>query len=138
MTAPDPCPRCGSACEAVSGPVPDRWGVRCIECGLWADDREGTEAEAIAAWNRRALPARGVGVKPWPQEEIAPGVYADVDPESLAALAPTDAAQARVAALREAAEIARDFEANGVCGIQRCTGGMILKQILALIGEART
>lgn len=56
----------------------------------------------------------------------------------LAALASTDAAQARVAALREAAEIARDFEANGVCGIQRCTGGMILKQILALIGEART
>lgn len=57
MTAPDPCPRCGSACEAVRGPVPDRWGVRCIECGLWADDRERTEAEAIAAWSRRALPA---------------------------------------------------------------------------------
>lgn len=53
MNAPDPCPRCGSACEAVRGPVPDRWGVRCVECGLWADDREGTEAEAIAAWNFR-------------------------------------------------------------------------------------
>ena len=63
MNAPDPCSRCGSACEAVRGPVPDRWGVRCLECGLWADDRAATEAEAIAAWNRRAaLPARGVGV----------------------------------------------------------------------------
>ena len=72
MTAPDPCPRCGSACEAVSGPVPDRWGVRCIECGLWADDREGTEAEAIAAWNRRAIPAREVGVD---VEEVARAIY---------------------------------------------------------------
>jgi len=44
----------------------------------------------------------------------------------------TDAAQAREAALREAAEIARDFEANGVCGIQRSTGGMIAEKILAL------
>ena len=44
----------------------------------------------------------------------------------------------REAALREAAEIARDFEANGVCGIQKCTGGMIRKQILALIQKGDT
>lgn len=61
MTAPDPCPRCVGACEAVRGPVPGRWGVRCRDCDLWADDRKETEAEAIAAWNRRAVSVR---VKP--------------------------------------------------------------------------
>ena len=49
-----------------------------------------------------------------------------------------DPAAIREAALREAAEIARDFEANGVCGIQKCTGGMIRKQILALIQKGDT
>lgn len=57
MTAPDPCPRCRGVCKAVRGSVPDKWGVKCLECDLWADDREPTEAEAIAAWSRRALPA---------------------------------------------------------------------------------
>ena len=40
------------------------WAVWCVECKAQMESIS-TEAEAIAAWNRRAaLPARGVGVKP--------------------------------------------------------------------------
>lgn len=46
-----------------------------------------------------------------------------------------DAAAIREVALREAAKVALDFEVNGVCGIQRCTGRMINESILALLTE---
>ena len=64
MTAPDllPCPFCGGEAETVTGPIPRKWGVRCINCDVWRDDRCESEGDAITAWNTRAaLPARGVG-----------------------------------------------------------------------------
>ena len=63
----EPCPFCGGEAETITGPIPRKWGVRCINCDVWRDDRCDSEGDAIASWNRRAaLPARGVGVKPPP------------------------------------------------------------------------
>lgn len=49
-----PCPFCGGEAETIMGPVPCKWGVRCINCDVWRDDRCDTKTEAIASWNRRA------------------------------------------------------------------------------------
>lgn len=65
-----PCPFCGGEAETIMGPVPCKWGVRCINCDVWRDDRCDSEGDAIASWNRRALPARGVGVKPLSAKQI--------------------------------------------------------------------
>lgn len=74
-----PCPFCGGEAETTLGPIPGKWGVWCKECDVWRDDREATEADAIAAWNRRAaLPARGVGVKPEAAETLAKEMQAIV------------------------------------------------------------
>lgn len=54
MTDLLPCPFCGGSAETTLGPIPGKWGARCKDCDVWRDDREATEAEAIAIWNRRA------------------------------------------------------------------------------------
>lgn len=51
-----PCPFCGGEAETITGPIPRKWGVRCINCDVWRDDRCESEGDAIASWNRRAAP----------------------------------------------------------------------------------
>lgn len=52
-----PCPSCGTA-PGQNGPWlnPDSWYVACQKCGLSTRDFD-TDAEAIAAWNRRPSPS---------------------------------------------------------------------------------
>lgn len=47
------CPFCGGIAKVCEGPNHRWWGTICDDCGVWRDDRHGTQAEAIAAWNRR-------------------------------------------------------------------------------------
>ena len=126
----------------------DKWGyASCDACGARGPevrtnydraDNAPWRAEAIAAWNRRAIPARGVGadavldaahaylVQQYGHSALAHPIDRA---RILAALepAPTDAAQVREAALREAAEACRYDDAHD------CRAA-----IIALIGEART
>ena len=55
MTTPEllPCPFCGGCAVALTGPVTTLWGVSCLRCACWLDDRAPTADQAIAAWNRR-------------------------------------------------------------------------------------
>lgn len=110
-----PCPFCGGEAETVTGPIPRKWGVRCINCDVWRDDRCESEGDAITAWNTRAaLPARWV-----PDYTLAPHLQKIVDGAKAVPqwdtqadrLAPTlSAALAlpEVAALVEAAKEARE------------------------------
>lgn len=53
MTALAPCPFCGGKAERTSKPNSRIYvEIGCNECEVWQD--MPTEAEAIAAWNRRA------------------------------------------------------------------------------------
>lgn len=49
-----PCPFCKGAAEIITGPITDRFGVRCTSCGVWRDDRATAKLGAIYAWNTRA------------------------------------------------------------------------------------
>ena len=158
-----PCPFCGGEARKWQDPSHSAaWFIGCDDGDTdcfgsihWAE----TEAEAIAAWNRRAaLPARGVG-----EYTLAPHLQKIVDGAKAAPqwdiqadrLAPTDAAQAREAALlSDAASVIRDLMAayskpderlccNGhECGCQGATVQMqaeyYANEFLALIGEPRT
>lgn len=55
MSGPElkPCPFCGGQGVALTGPVQTLWGVTCLRCSCWLDDRAPTAIEAVAAWNRR-------------------------------------------------------------------------------------
>ena len=124
-----PCPFCGGEAKLKLGR--GAWGVLCtcggkafihtydggfVSTGKTTDE---AKASAIAAWNRRAaLPARGVGVKPWGWiggnaachhahvNELAEGLQSCTSCGAVrsAALSPapasTDAAQAREDAAR--------------------------------------
>ncbi len=57
-----PCPFCGGNAEIITGPIADRFGVRCTSCGVWRDDRAKERLGAIYAWNTRA--AQPVAVAP--------------------------------------------------------------------------
>lgn len=48
-----PCPFCGGAAQAVTGPVPQRWGVVCDSCDVFQDSRSPSRDEAIGVWNTR-------------------------------------------------------------------------------------
>ena len=65
-----PCPFCGGEAETCLGPIRGKWGTRCKNCDVWRDDRENSEAEAIAAWNRRA---------PDPRDEVIRGLCEAVE-----------------------------------------------------------
>lgn len=120
-----PCPFCGgeAAYKEYTGEYQNR--VFCTACplemwGTWLED-----PSILAAWNRRALPARGMGVDAVAVKNAVMGwVWAEDSDVSkrlgpkhtdaliariLAALepAPTDAAQAREAAIRECADALR-------------------------------
>lgn len=58
-----PCPFCGGEAEAIIGPVANKWGVECLKCDAWRDDRKDTKEAAITAWNHR---------DPWRPIETAP------------------------------------------------------------------
>lgn len=67
-----PCPRCGSPVSAHAGAFGDWWDIQCTaeNCRLHLPDAGETEAQAIAAWNRRTpdTPARPEGetaASPW-------------------------------------------------------------------------
>jgi hypothetical protein len=49
MTDLLPCPFCGGAAVAITGPAQKLWGVTCLRCACWFDDRALTDADAIAA-----------------------------------------------------------------------------------------
>jgi len=52
-----PCPFCGGSGETVHDRWSSRdfWGAACQgKCSVFLDSRCGTEAQAVAAWNRRA------------------------------------------------------------------------------------
>ena len=50
-----PCPFCGSAANLtrINFPHDPRYDIECHECWVWG--RWNTEADAITAWNTRAL-----------------------------------------------------------------------------------
>ena len=54
MSDLEPCPFCGGKAKLCEGPKPGWWGAMCDDCEVWRDDRCATEADAVAAWNRRA------------------------------------------------------------------------------------
>lgn len=73
MTDLLPCPFCGHRAETQQyGLRTEAWAVWCVECNAQMESIS-TEAEAITAWNRRALPA----VTPAPTLAEAAKVLAD-------------------------------------------------------------
>ena len=160
-----PCPFCGGKAELNDCLVECMFCLCAVPNGFgYEGERLGyaTEAEAIAAWNRRAaLPARGVRVKPlvWEPMRVS-GLHAfcpvfkvlhyadDADDAAkqdaersariLAALepAPTDAAQVREAALRDAADVVdAKLMRWGFPSTDGCRRDEMRTAILALIGE---
>ncbi len=172
-----PCPFCGGDDMIIlNGPVEDDWcTVSCEKCHA-RGPIDYTDPHAIAAWDRRALPARGVVVRPlvwqFEQEDVQvantsarhqyrvihdrratkgawswfcdgawigceteeaakAAAQADYEARILAALepalAPTDAAQARDAALWEAWNVV--WEAKTLLDAKNA--------LHALIGEAK-
>jgi Lar family restriction alleviation protein len=71
-----PCPFCGGN-PTVDAQFGREWWVECDDCAATTGGMEATKAEAIAAWNRRAVPL----VAEAPREPVA-----WVDPASLRAL----------------------------------------------------
>lgn len=50
-----PCPFCGAVdVEATMGPMRNKWGMVCMACSVWRDDRLDTPEAARDAWNTRA------------------------------------------------------------------------------------
>lgn len=148
-----PCPFCGggvsvTTTERVGGIVCDA-PSECIGSGLLiVFDLEDMET-ALAAWNRRAIPARGVGVPSttqpctWPTCGCtAKGQFCEAPVRWFPQTA--SAAQAREAALREAAvecERHADWiereQRKGVYSAEGCLRTSA-RNILAMIGKART
>lgn len=66
MAEIEKCPFCGAGASIITNRDDDccirciRWGKACMAAGPWAN----TEAEAIAAWNRRTPPPQAAGGEP--------------------------------------------------------------------------
>lgn len=82
-----PCPFCGGEATFSEGKTGDGkpWHyVECSDCGSmgpsvsYADHNIAVKSALADAWNRRALPARGVGVKPEAAETLAKEMQAIV------------------------------------------------------------
>ena len=158
-----PCPFCGNddiqdwGESTWSRPV--KW-MYCTECQARGprvmlgrgEPKDHWHHRIREEWNRRALPARGVGadavldaahaylVQQYGHSALAhpidrARILAALEP----ALAPTDAAQAREAALREAAEVVDAALMRwGFPSTDGCKRDEMRSAILALIGEDRT
>lgn len=71
-----PCPFCGGKAELWMAHEGRTAWIACMsKCSVLVSKEYKTDAEAIAAWNRRAIPAVQVAVKPLKWVEIRPDQY---------------------------------------------------------------